>query len=192
MAAFSFQGAKILSTGEGGMLVSDNTGLFERAKHFAEHGRSGVGFDISDIGFKYKMSNLQAAWGLAQLERIDELVAKRREIYWWYSDRLNGIEGISLNRPETYYEKPIYWMTSVVLDKDFGITRDEVIVKLRKRMIDTRPFFPRMSTFKMFQGYDNPVAEHISANGINLPSAHDLTEEEADYVCRNLKEVLGV
>jgi len=78
IGCFSFQGAKMVSTGEGGMIVTDDTELFERVKHFAEHGRSGSGFDISDIGYKYKMSNIQAALGLAQLERVDVLIAKKR------------------------------------------------------------------------------------------------------------------
>jgi len=190
MAAFSFQGAKVLSTGEGGMLVTDNTKLFERAKHFAEHGRSGNGFDISDIGFKYKMSNLQAAWGLAQLERIDDLVSKKRLIFKWYYDELEGVSGLQLNKNSFHIEEPLFWMTSIVLNQDFGISRDELIERLREKGIDTRPFFPVISSFRMFKNYDNPVAKHISANGINLPSAHDLTHEEVIYICDTIKDIL--
>ena len=190
MAAFSFQGAKILSTGEGGMLVTDSDKLFERAKHFAEHGRSGSGFDITNVGYKYKMSNLQAAWGLAQLERIEELISKRRLIYEWYRKELKDINGLQLNKQSFHTEQSIYWMTSIVLNKNFDITRDEVMDELKKKKIDTRPFFPQMSTFRMFKKYDNPVAKHISANGINLPSAHDLTHEDVIYICNSIKDIL--
>jgi perosamine synthetase len=191
-AAFSFQGAKLLSTGEGGMLVTDNTVLYEKAMHFANHGRVSQGFEINDIGYKYKMSNLQAAWGLAQLERINELIEKRVQIYEWYRNELKDTEGLQLNKLSSYMESPIYWMTSIILNKDFGVTRDELMVELKKRNIDTRPFFPQMSSFPMFKSYDNPVANYLGKNGINLPSAHKRTREDIIYICNCVKEILGV
>lgn len=190
VAAFSFQGAKIVSTGEGGMLVTDNTDLFNRVKHFAEHGRSGNGFEISDIGYKYKMSNLQAAWGLAQIERVEELVAKRRQIYRWYAQWLGEVPGIQLNKPPNDIEQPIFWMTSVVIKRD-DISRDEVMAKLKECEIDTRPIFPPMSSFGMFDTADNPVAQHIGARGINLPSFHDITEDQVSYICGCLEGIMG-
>ena len=190
--AFSFQGAKILSTGEGGMLVTDDYELFNRALHFANHGRSGSGFDISEVGYKYKMSNLQAAWGLAQLERIGELVGKRQQIFEWYRHELKGVDGLQLNKFINYIESPNYWMTSIVLKKDFGITRDELMTKLYGHGIDTRPFFPQMGSFVMFKSYNNPVAKYYGRNGINLPSGHNLMHEEVIYVCDCLKKILGV
>lgn len=192
VGCFSFQGAKMLSTGEGGMLVTDDDELYDRIRHFAEHGRSGSGFDISDIGFKYKMSNLQAAWGLAQLERINELIAKRVEVFSWYHQELKDIEGLQLNKLTTFLEYPIYWMTSVVLRKDFGITRDEVMQALKDKLIDTRPFFPPMSSFRMFKNANNYIAKFLSDNGINLPSKHDLTQADVKYVCDSLKTILKV
>jgi len=190
ISGFSFQGAKLLVTGEGGMLVTNNSELFERVKHFAEHGRASTGFEISDIGFKYKMSNMQAALGLAQLERSNELIDKKNIIYEWYRQRLGNIEGLSLNKPNKGNQKSIYWMTSIILDKNFGITRDEFMKELKKRNIDTRPFFPQLSTFRMFKKYDNPVVKHLAENGINLPSGHERTEEEIDYVCNMIRELL--
>lgn len=192
VAGFSFQGAKTLSTGEGGMIVTNDSELFDKIKHFAEHGRSSSGFDISDIGYKYKMSNLQAAWGCAQLERIDELVAKKRLLYSWYKEELDGIEGLLLNKESNDVENPIFWMNSIVLDKNFGITRDEVMKVLKDEDIDTRPFFPPMSSFKMFKCMYNPIATHIGENGINLPSGHNLTRDEVHYVCLCIKKILGV
>ena len=192
VGCFSFQGAKLLSTGEGGMLVTNGDKLFDRIKHFAEHGRSGSGFDISDIGYKYKMSNLQAAWGLAQLERIDELLKKRLQIYEWYYQELKEVNGLQLNKESTYIEKANYWMITVILTKDFGVERDEVMRSLKKMKIDTRPVFPPMSSFRMFEEQDNPMAKHIGANGINLPSAYKLTQKDVIYICDCLKEILGV
>jgi len=190
-AGFSFQGAKMVSTGEGGMIVTNNSELFSKIKHFAEHGRSGVGFDISDIGFKYKMSNLQAAWGCAQLERIDDLITKKRVIYEWYREELFGIDGLLINK-KSIGEDSIYWMTSIVLDKDFGITRNEVMEKLKENDIDSRPFFQPMSSFRMFKQVNNPVSLHIGSNGINLPSGHNLTKDEVKYVCDTIKIILDV
>lgn len=192
IAGFSFQGAKLMVTGEGGMLVTDDSELFEKVKHFAEHGRSSTGFDISDIGFKYKMSNIQAALGLAQLERINELISKKVQIFDWYSQNLKNIEGLRLNKRNTEKEKSIYWMSSIILDKDFGVSRDGLMAELKTRNIDTRPLFPQMSSFRMFKKYDNPVSKHISLNGINLPSGHERTFDEIEYICKSIKEILKV
>ena len=192
IGCFSFQGAKMLSTGEGGMIVTNNDGLFEEIKHFADHGRSGNGFDISDIGFKYKMSNLQAAWGCAQLDRVDELLFKKRLIFSWYHSELSDIEGIKLNIRNPFDIDPSYWMSSIVLNKDFGVTRDALMTKLKLKGIDTRPFFPPISSFRMFSDANNPVAKRLSDNGVNLPSGHDLTYYEVKYICHCIKDILGV
>ncbi len=190
IAAFSFQGAKLMVTGEGGMIVTNNSELFEGVKHFAEHGRASTGFEISDIGFKYKMSNIQAALGLGQLERINELIDRKIEIYNWYKDELGDIEGLSMNKLNSEGEKSIYWMTSLTLGRECSVSRDQLIDELKKRNIDSRPFFPKISSFRMFETYDNPVAEYISQSGINLPSGHNRTQEEIAYICKTIKEIL--
>src|SRR5687768_6909366 len=118
IGVFSFHGAKIMTTGEGGMLVTDNAQLIERVKILSDHGRDtkiNRMFWMAEIGFKYKMSNLQAAMGCAQLERIEEFVAKRREIFSWYTEFLSGVEGISLN-PEPEYTLNCFWMPTIVFD----------------------------------------------------------------------------
>jgi perosamine synthetase len=192
IAAFSFQGAKIMTTGEGGMLVTNDEALFDRVKFLGDHGRdTHIPFQIAEVGYKYKMSNLQAALGLAQLERIEELVAKKRLIYSWYRLRLGGIPGLTLNA-ERLWARNIFWMTSIVLAEGIGITRDEVIAALKQRHIDSRPFFPPMSSFPMFQNRAsaNPVAYRVSRQGINLPSGHNLTEEDVDRVCSALRDIL--
>jgi perosamine synthetase len=193
LAVFSFQGAKIMTTGEGGMIVTSDEELFERVKFLGDHGRDKhIPFLIREVGYKYKMSNLQAAMGLAQIERIEELVGKKREIFRWYREGLAGVPRIQLNA-ERPWARSIYWMTSVVLDEGLAFGRDEVIAGLKRRHIDSRPFFPPMSSFPMFHSARerNPVAYRVSARGINLPSGHNLTRDEVGRVCAALREVMS-
>jgi len=193
-STFSFQGAKIMVTGEGGMLLSDDENLMKRARILGDHGRDEtIQLWNNEIGYKYKMSNIQAALGLAQLERIDELIKKKRLIHSWYRKRLGGIEGLNLNAERTYAGNN-YWMTSITLGEDHKVTRDELREKLYKRGIDTRPFFFPLSSMPMFSdlSYVNPVAEKVSKMGLNLPGGHNLSEKEVDYVCRTIKDILRV
>lgn len=191
--AFSFQGAKIMVTGVGGMLVSNDDELFEKAVYLNDHGeaKNFKKFWQTSVGYEFEMSNLQAALGLAQLERIDKFVAKKRQIFDWYYKRLQHIEGISLNseRPGT---KSNRWMSSIILDRDFGIERDELREALKKKKIDTRPFFYPISMFPMYKEQNTPVAHHVGLRGINLPSGLQITEEEVDYISRTLSRILGV
>lgn len=196
-AAYSFQGAKIMVTGVGGMLVTDDTNLYEKALHLNDHGEAKgyKGFTRkfwqTDIGYEFWMSNLQSALGLAQLERIDKFVSKKRQIFDWYYQKLGQVEGISLNkeRPGT---KSNRWMSSIILDKSFGLERDEFRHKLKRKKIDTRPFFYPISMFPMYKEQDTPVSHHISKRGINLPSGLQLTHREVDYIATTILDVLGV
>lgn len=189
-AAFSFQGAKIATTGEGGIFLTDDEDLYKRVSKLGDHGRSLTKSLWNDeIGHKYKMSNLQAALGLAQLERIEELVNKKRQIFNWYKKRLGHVDGIFLNaeRPSC---KNIFWMTTLILEKNFGITRDEFIKKLKEWNVDSRPFFYPMSHMPMFEKQNNKNADKLSKSGINLPSGHDLAENDVDYICEIIKMIL--
>ena len=189
-SAFSFAGAKMVTTGEGGILLTNDSEKFEEAKKLGEHGKSlDKTLWVDKIGFNYKMSNIQAALGLAQLERIEELLGKKRQIFSWYKKRLGEIEGIKIN-----VEKPhcrnTYWMSTVVLEKDFGISRDEVIQKLKEWNIDSRPTFYPLSHLPMFTIQHNKNAENFSKNGINLPSGHNLEEHHVEYICQVLEKIL--
>lgn len=189
-AAFSFQGAKLMVTGEGGMLVTSNEEIYERAAFIANQGRDAhIPFQINEIGLKYKMSNIQAALGLAQLERVDELIQKKRDIYSWYKAKLGGKKGIRLS-VEKEWAKSIHWMTSVVLEESVGIEREVLTQKLLEKDIDTRNLFPPISSFPMYQKADNPVAEYLGKRGINLPCALNLTREQVNYVSDNLLEII--
>jgi len=190
-SAFSFQGAKAMVTGEGGMLLCNDKALFERAQFLGDHGRDVTKtlFNI-EIGYKYKMSNLQAALGLGQIERIEDIVARKRQLFSWYEKRLGDIEEIRLNA-QLPGCKNIYWMSSIILGPKITIERDALIAELKKRMIDTRPMFYPLSSLPMFTQAKNPVAYEVGLRGINLPSGHERTEEEIDYICAHIREALG-
>jgi len=191
VAGFSFQGAKILSTGEGGMFLTNNERLFERVKFLGDHGRDpSKPLAAIEVGYKYKMSNLQAALGLAQLERVDELVDRKREINKQYRDNLIGKASIKVSNEEPGC-KSNHWMTSVEIDGLDYVGRDYVMSELKKRLVDSRPVFSPMSMLPMFdKSGDNPVAYRIGQSAINLPSGHNLTSEEIDYVSEVLLEVV--
>jgi perosamine synthetase len=188
-ATFSFQGAKMMVAGEGGIVITNDDGIFANIRQYSEHGRSkdpNNTFWIETIGYKYKMSNIQAALGLAQFERIDELIDRKRLIFSWYKKRLGEIEGIRLNK-EASWAKSIYWMSSIFLERDFFISRNELMQALKKDGIDTRPVFPTISKYPMwYSDCHNPNAIAISENSINLPSGHNLEETQINYICDSI------
>lgn len=189
---FSFQGAKLLVTGEGGMLVTNSEELYQRAMRLWDHGRVPGTFDIEQVGLKYKMSNMQAAFGLAQLERIEHLIDAKRRVHQWYVELLDGVPHLTLLR-ETPGTSSIHWMNNIVLDDSIALTREQVIAALRASRIDTRPFFPAMSQFPMWRGEQpkNPVAMDLARRAINLPSGVCLTFREVGYVCRTLRSLMN-
>lgn len=175
------------------MLVTNDRAIYDRASFLNDHARDRAnGFQILEVGYKYKMSNIQAALGLAQLERLDELVGQKRRIMGWYRDRLAGVDGLGLNAANGW-SKPIFWMSSVVLDEAVTPGREQVTRHLKELGIDTRPFFPPLSSFPMFRtpAGPGPVAARIGRAGINLPSGHSLTEADVERVCRGLKSALA-
>ena len=189
-SAFSFQGAKILTTGEGGIFLTDDDELYEKVSKLGDHGRSKTKTLWNDeIGYKYKMSNIQAALGLAQLERINELVDKKRKIFSWYKERLETVDGLQLNVEKSGC-KNIFWMTTIVLKKDFSISRDEIIKKLKEWNVDSRPVFYPLSSLPMFDNVNNIHAQNLSSNGISLPSGHNLQEDDINYVSEVLNHIL--
>ncbi len=196
---FSFHGSKTLTTGEGGMLVTDDEEIYRRCLFLRDHGRNpgDVMFYNTEVAFKYKMSSMQAALGLAQLERVDELVEKKRQIFSWYEQELLGIDGISLNF-ELPGTKNSYWMATVVLDKKLGIKKDHLMQLLLERGIDSRPFFHPLSSIPAYKHLEqakearerNATSYSISPYGINLPCSLNMTEEQAKYVSEALKIIL--
>jgi perosamine synthetase len=197
MSAFSFHGSKTLTTGEGGMLVLDDDRHLDRVLRQRDHGRApgDTMFFNEDVGWKYKMSSMQAALGLAQLERIDELVARKRRIYGWYREELAGWIGGSLN-PDVPELHNSYWMTTVVLNRDIGLTKEAVVADLRKNGVDARPFFYPLSTIPALHDTLHAATARarnvnccsITPYGINLPSALALQREDVARVCSALRQ----
>jgi perosamine synthetase len=188
-SVFSFHGSKTVTTGEGGMLLLDDQALYDRCCFLRDHGRPPGDrfFQNTEVAYKYKMSDLQAAVGKVQVDRIDELVGRKREIFSWYSSRLK-LEGVQLN-----HEPPgvlnSYWMTSLVWNEDWSFSKFDLMQHLRERGIDTRPFFSQLSGIPAYRGRaskasqkSNPVAAMLSERGINLPSALCLSEAQVEQV----------
>jgi perosamine synthetase len=188
---FSFQGAKLLVTGEGGMLVTNDTDLYRRAHKIWDQGRVPGSFWIDTNGWKYKMSNVQAAIGLGQLERVDELVEAKRRIFGWYVEGLAGVSHIRLNH-EVPGTRSIYWMTSIYLQESSPLSRDVLRAELKKRNIDTRDVFPAISQYPIWpvRQTPQPRGTRIGARAINLPSGVCLKREEVEYVCAQLRALL--
>ncbi|MBE1551590.1 perosamine synthetase [Mycobacterium sp. OAS707] len=200
IAIFSFHGTKTMTTGEGGMVVTNRSDLFSRVATMRDHGRSTANhrlFTTDEIGFKYRMSSLQAAFGRAQLSRIDELLEKKQQIFCWYSERLADIPDINLNH-HTPDVMNTYWMVNLVVDRSYQLSTKEMMRYFDLHGVDTRPFLPPLSSLSAFAGYDtvfgapdrNPVAYDIAARSINLPSALMLNESQVDRVCTCLRELL--
>jgi perosamine synthetase len=196
---FSFHGSKTLTTGEGGMLVTDHDDLHARVLVLRDHGRvpGDTSFLNAEVAYKYKMSAMQAALGLAQLERIDELIDRKRRIFGWYEDALRGLEGVVLNAepPNTFNS---YWMVTVILDRKLGLDKARVIAALAARGIACRPIFSPLSSIPAFANHPsraraqatNAASYALGPYGINLPSALSLDEETVRHVVDNLKAVL--
>jgi perosamine synthetase len=192
---FSFHGTKTITTGgEGGMFVTNNEELYERVLCLSDHGRVKEQvrqFWPERIGFKYKMSNVQAAIGCAQMERIDELVARKQEVMNFYRLHLGGIAGVSMN-PEPDGCVNGYWMPTVVFDREWGVTREMLLERFKPANIDARSFFYPLSSLPMFQPVrQNKVAWDIPGRAINLPSYHDMTNEDQMRVVDVIREVLN-
>lgn len=194
VSVFSFHGSKTLTTGEGGMLVTDDPELLERVNVLRDHGRrpGDRAFNNTEVAFKYKMSGLQAALGEAQLARIDELLEGKRQIHTWYTERLREREGVTIYESEN--PGVVWWMTSAALDPTTGWDKDRLQAELAREGIDTRPMFRPLSSLPAYEGSReaaraqdrNSIAYRVSPWGINLPSALSLTEAEAERVCQQL------
>ncbi|MDE3740136.1 DegT/DnrJ/EryC1/StrS family aminotransferase [Pseudomonas resinovorans] len=186
--AFSFHGTKTMTTGEGGMFVTNDDELYERVLSLSNHGRvrgQTRQFWPDLLGFKYKISNLQAALGCAQVERIDELIERKRAILTAYRHRLEGLAGLSLN-PEPAGTRIGAWMPTVVFAAELGVSRERLLARFAEDNIDARVFFYPLSDLPMFEGYRKPDggnAASIAARAVNLPSFHDMSEVEIDRVC---------
>lgn len=183
--AFSFHGTKTLTTGEGGMFVTSDDALYEKVLTLSNHGRArgqSKQFWPDLIGYKYKMSNVQAALGCGQLERINQLIERKREILAYYKAGLARHSVISMN-PEPAHVINGAWMPTAVFSKESGITREMLMTAFARENIDARVFFWPLSGMEFFQAKpENRHAWDIPGRAINLPSFHDITTAELDRV----------
>lgn len=189
---FSFHGTKTVTTGEGGMFVTQDPDLYERVLTYNNHGRAPTQtkqFWADVIGFKYKISNVAAAIGCAQMERAAELIEGKRRIFMAYRERLAGLP-LAMN-PEPEGTVNGYWMPTIVVDKDVPFDREKLLDRFKQSEIDGRVFFWPLSMLPMFEDQpQNEVSYGLYNRAINLPSYHDLTESEIDRVCGIIGDVI--
>lgn len=191
---FSFHGTKTITTGEGGMFVTNRADFFDRVTTLSNHGRSpktAKQFWAEMVGFKYKLSNIQAALGCAQMERLPELLAKKRHIFESYQRELGDNPALAMN-PEKPGTVNGYWMPTVVFDRKLGFERRVLLDRFRDNAIDGRVFFYPLSSLPMFQEQrDNVVSYDIYERAINLPSYHDLADDDIARVVRVVRQCIG-
>lgn len=191
-ACFSFYGNKIITTGEGGMITTDREDVARLAWNLRDHAFSTERhFWHKFLGYNYRMTNLQAAIGLAQTEQLEKFVAMRRANAAYYTARLREIPGIT-TPPEAPWAVNVFWMYGILLEPAFGMTRDALRAGLAQRGIETRTFFIPMHCqpiyFEQYRGERYPVAEDLCRRGLYLPSASNLTREDIDTVVDAIKE----
>ena len=180
------------------MVVTNDEKIAERASLLKDlaHSRD-KRFLHTDLGYNYRMTNIQAAIGLAQFERIDELVERRRRNAHLYNSLLRNIKGIGLP-PEKDWAKNVYWMYGILIEDEFGISRDNLMEKLREKGVDTRTFFipmhqqPAFLNIGLFKDESYPVADYLPERGLYLPSGSGLKEEEIRHVCQTIREIQKV
>lgn len=190
---FSFHGTKTITTGEGGMFVTNNSALFEQVRMLANHGRSATQtkqFWPDAVGFKYKMSNIQAAIGCAQLERVDNLMAEKRRVFERYAQAMSTLP-VKMN-PEPTGTLNGYWMPTIVVEQGTPFDRTKLIEAMQRENIDARVFFWPLSSLPMFTPVlGNTVSYDIFLRAMNLPSYHDLADQDIDRVCAVVADTFG-
>ena len=197
LSCFSFYANKLITTGEGGMVLTDDPKLAEKARSlrnlcFQANRR----FHHEELGFNFRLTNLQAALGLAQLERFEEIVARKRWIGQEYNRRLAGLKGLQLPVEEPW-ARNVYWMYGVVLSEETGMDATIFAQRLKQQGIETRPFFlglheqPVFHQRGLFVEERFPVTERIARQGLYFPSGLALTTEQLDEVCAAVHEVLS-
>jgi len=193
ISCFSFYGNKIITTGEGGMCLTNDERLAEKMKILRDHGmKPDRKYWHEVIGFNYRMTNLQAALGVAQLEKMEKFVQKKIEIAETYNSLLKNVDGMTLP-PKMPWARNVYWLYSILVDKSsYGLDRDELIVKLLERGIETRRFFYPLHIMPPYRTYahgEYSVAENLSSKGLNLPSSVKLSYEEIYEIVDLIKQL---
>jgi len=187
VGCFSFYANKIITTGEGGMVVTDDDALADRVRRLRDLAHSPEKrFIHTEVGFNYRLTNLQAALGVGQMARIDEYIAKKEWMGRRYGEELSDIRGLRLPITKEYATN-VYWMYGVLVEENFGMTKNELRAKLKEQGVDTRDFFYPCHSQPLLKGHPQatmhfPVTEDVAARGFYLPSGLALTEEQIRYV----------
>ena len=195
IGCFSFYGNKIITSGEGGMIVTGSKKIAERCRNlknlsFLKEKR----FWHKELGFNYRMTNIQAAIGLAQFEKIKEYIRMRRNNAALYNALLKNIPGITLP-VERANVKNVYWMYGILIDRRFGVSRTQLMGKLKKKGIETRTFFIPLHDQPVFKKVGcasvkrYPIAEDIARRGFYLPSGSGLKKKEIEYICDCIRTI---
>jgi perosamine synthetase len=190
LGCFSFYGNKVITTGEGGMVVTQDRKLAERIKLLRDHAMDPQRrYWHEEVGYNYRLTNLQAALGVAQIEKIESFLKIRRENAKLYAKLLKGMKGVTLF-PEESWAQPVYWMVSVLIEKEFGMSRDTFAAKLKEKGVDSRPFFIPMHVLPTYQDSEGyPMAEALAQKGLNLPSSTRLNAEDVEYIVQIIREI---
>lgn len=189
---FSFYGNKTLTTGEGGMFVTNDEALHRKARMLRDHGMAlERRYFHPLVGFNYRLTNLQAAVGVAQLERIEEIFARKERIDALYREHLDGIAGLRMP-PRAAWAEPVCWLFSVLVDEPFGLARDAVIERLEARQIGCRPLFHPLHEQPPYREAGRfPESERLARRGLSLPSAVTLPDRAVEFVCKVIRELSG-
>jgi perosamine synthetase len=193
IGCFSFYGNKIITTGEGGMLITDNGSIADKARLLRDHGMSKKRkYWHGQIGYNYRMTNLQAALGVAQMERIDRVLARKRRQARLYSSLLAGVPGITVPR-EASWARHVYWLYTILIEDRYGLSRKGLIKALALRGIETRPTFYPITSMPPYRNGNRKfaVAERISKRGLSLPSFPLLKEDRIRKICGLIRKFAG-
>ena len=186
IACFSFYGNKIITTGEGGMCLTNDEKLTAKMRVLRDHGMNPQRRYWHDIvGFNYRMTNMQAAIGVTQVGKLEKFIEKKREIAGWYADGLKELEreGLVKLAPEMPWAKCVYWMYSILIQDNFGLSRNELMDRLQLGGVETRPLFLPLHLMPAYKRGDRmTVSEELSRRGISLPSSVNLTAEQVEYI----------
>ncbi|EKD85844.1 MAG: hypothetical protein ACD_37C00596G0009 [uncultured bacterium] len=189
---FSFYGNKIITTGEGGMITTSNKAIADKIRTLRNHGSSPERkYYYPELGFNYRMTNIQAAIGLAQLEKITDNIERKKEIHATYCEYLQPLHNKITMQPNAEWAESVFWMFSILLASNGKISRDSLIDILHKKGIESRPFFFPLHKYIRFNNKDKlPVSEYLGNCGISLPSGPKLSRKEIRYVCDEIISIL--
>jgi perosamine synthetase len=187
---FSFYGNKVITTGEGGMLTTNDREFYQRAKRLRDHAMSPQRrYFHEERGFNYRITNLQAALGVAQLERIEDFLDRRAEIMGWYNSEIAVSDTVRLNRVKNW-AKSAFWMICLEVDGFDEARRNSFMIALKARGIDTRPYFCTMSSMPMYQQQPLAVSARKAQIGLNLPSYFELTKNDVQRIGSKVNKML--